>query len=1107
MRRLSLILSAVLGACLLLALGFWLFRLPLANWALAQWLGARALEGSGRIVRLDTGGAELDDLRLEGLSAGRIALSYDLPALIGGGRLEGVTLSGLALSADLTAGRPLGRLQEAFGGGAGGGQGLALPVLPPVELTDAELDLKTSRGPLRLALAGSLRPAPGDDGPARRLAVSLRTLEGPLRLAGKLDGLYRPDAVVGSNATLSLTSSEGPPVSIQADARLERPAAAPEVLFSLDLDGDAPLLAELATLPPAARPSDGRIALRADGRAAAKALAAGDLAELLLDPAALGGFDLSLDLDGLALPGRASGVTLRSGADIAQLGDQRHLRLRPAKASAETLDPAWLQRLGLPPAVAATLAGGADLTLDTPGHAPMVLRLGEPLPQLDLDLAATVAPHAGGSLEAALKGELSLPRQLARLPERAGGSLALDLAADRLSAPGFGSLERGQASLVLDLANRSVALQAPARLEGLSVAPETAQALAPGWQPLLARPIDLTVGQDSEPEARLVLGQDRWQLTLPRRLALSAGDARANAALDGTAELSPRGVLLASQVEVPALTASALPTPYGLLRSLSLKGRFEGASRDAQGEATLAAELDGLALGVAGTADLSAELPLDLAWKDQALTLGLSDPGSLSLAKLAGGPAALDKLALSLGSARLTLGARQTRLTAEAALAPATLVPAGSGDPLTVSAGRLSLDLTLPQGGALQGTARATGLELAEPQAALALHDGTLSAELAAEGDRLTLSGGRLVSTEDPALFPPLDATAEATLADGLATWSAAARGLAGALSVKASGRQDLGRDSGSAKVTLAPLTFAAGGPQPGDLSPALASLKQAVGSLSAELNLKTGQGVTGGGRVRLEGLGFTSAGAEVEGLDLSLALDSLTPPTSPAGQPFSIARIDVGTPLTDLKGTLALRRVGSASQLVIEQAHADLLGGGVALDQAVLDPASGRYDLVLQLDRIDLERLLAVADVEGVSGSGQLSGRIPLRIEKGAIVVEQGALGALEPGVIAFKSAAARKALEGSGQSVDLMLQALENFHYKVLRLSLDKPAEGESKVFLRLEGRNPDVMNGQPFVLNINLTSDVAPLLQALAQGTEISDRLVQRLLKPRTKRRRKQ
>ena len=133
-------------------------------------------------------------------------------------------------------------------------------------------------------------------------------------------------------------------------------------------------------------------------------------------------------------------------------------------------------------------------------------------------------------------------------------------------------------------------------------------------------------------------------------------------------------------------------------------------------------------------------------------------------------------------------------------------------------------------------------------------------------------------------------------------------------------------------------------------------------------------------------------------------------------------------------------------------------------------------------------------------SGSGQLSGSIPVTLRDGALVIDGGALAAEAPGVIAFRSEAAKQALAQGGQSVELMLQALEDFHYQVLRLTLDKPAEGESRVFLKLEGANPAVLDGQPFVLNINLTSNAAPLLAALARGTEISDRLVEELLRDR-------
>ncbi|MEX2632383.1 MAG: YdbH domain-containing protein [Tistlia sp.] len=1101
MRPLSIVLLALLGLVLLAGAALWLLRLPLAEWGLARWLEGRGLEGSAEVVRLDLEGAELTDLVLDGQAARRVRIAYDLPALVRTGALEGLEVEGLRLAADLTAERPLGRLPEAFAGeAAGSGEPFALPVLPPVTLADAELALATARGPLRLRLDGGLAPAP--DAPlanARRLDLTLDTLEGPLRLGGHAEGLYVPGDGSGSRLDLTLESRDGPPVSVAASG-----AIAEGILdLSFDLAGDAPLLAGLAALPAGSRPEAGRLALRGRAEAETAALLAGEATRLLTDPEALRALDLALTLEGVALPGRGRDLTLDSGLVLEARAEGRRLRLAPLAASAGALDAGWLAALGLPAPLAEALAGGGRLAVTSPGGAPLVLPLGEDPPRLEIDLAADLAPSAGGNLQATLTGSL-LAGTLATLPPEITGRLDGTLAAAALDLPGLGRLAQAEGGFLLALSaeETSLTLDRPLAITGLEAAAPLLAGLDPGWRPLLERPLDVTVGAAGQAAGSLVQSQAGMRIALPAALDLAAGEASLRAELDGSLALSETGTLEQADVRLAGLTAAALPTPYGELRSLALSGRFEGVPEAANGRATARFLLADLAAEGAGAPDLEGEIALDLGWDAQALTLSLSEPGRLALSGFAEPLAPLvERLELALAGASLSVGAN-LELAAEAALEPTGLNIDGRGgqDDLILSAGSLTLDLTRPEGGEWQGTVVAGGLDarLAEPAATL--RGARLVARLQGSEVDLELAGATLASSAEPPLFPALALSGSGELAGQALRYRLRGRGLEGALDLAATGRQDFEAGAGSAEVTVAPLVFQTGGLQPGDLHPALADLERATGSASARLALRLGGTTRMTGGIELSEVGFTAAGATVEGLDLDLALESLSPPASPPGQPFSIARIDVGVPLTGVTGTLQLRPAGAASELLVERAEAGFLDGRLAVENALLDPAAKRYDVTLLVEGVDLERLLALADLPEVSGSGRLSGAIPVSLVEGALVIREGALEARSPGVIAFRSEEARQALASGGEQVELMLQALEDFRYQVLRLSVDKPAEGDSSVFLKLEGHNPAVLDGQPFVLNVNLTSNAAPLLAALARGTEISDSLVEELLQGR-------
>jgi hypothetical protein len=143
----------------------------------------------------------------------------------------------------------------------------------------------------------------------------------------------------------------------------------------------------------------------------------------------------------------------------------------------------------------------------------------------------------------------------------------------------------------------------------------------------------------------------------------------------------------------------------------------------------------------------------------------------------------------------------------------------------------------------------------------------------------------------------------------------------------------------------------------------------------------------------------------------------------------------------------------------------------------------------------LDLAQLTALLGVEGLSATGKLSGSLPIGLENGVVRIDQGSLDDQETGVIRYDSPTARQALAGGGESVTLMLDALENFQYQDFGVTLDKPSEDELTISFSLEGKNPDVLDGYPFRFNINLSTNPTSLLEALRVGSDIGKLLLDR------------
>jgi hypothetical protein len=164
-------------------------------------------------------------------------------------------------------------------------------------------------------------------------------------------------------------------------------------------------------------------------------------------------------------------------------------------------------------------------------------------------------------------------------------------------------------------------------------------------------------------------------------------------------------------------------------------------------------------------------------------------------------------------------------------------------------------------------------------------------------------------------------------------------------------------------------------------------------------------------------------------------------------------------------------------------------------VQDVIVDPQSSEQRIDFQVGDLELEEALETLQIEGLSGSGTLAGRIPLVVEGDKLLVERARLEATGPGVLRYVSANASAALQSGGESVELMLQALEDFRYEELILEADMDDNDQVNLLLSILGHNPQVLDGHPFRFNIALNSNFSPILEALRQGYELTDSLFRR------------
>jgi hypothetical protein len=240
-------------------------------------------------------------------------------------------------------------------------------------------------------------------------------------------------------------------------------------------------------------------------------------------------------------------------------------------------------------------------------------------------------------------------------------------------------------------------------------------------------------------------------------------------------------------------------------------------------------------------------------------------------------------------------------------------------------------------------------------------------------------------------------------------------------------------------------------------------------------------------GRFTVDGLDMTTAGepgrALFDRLDIRSADISISTPWGPA-EAHGDAQI-----LSGPDGYAPAR---------IDLAHAkmDFAGGTLSLDDIAFAPTEP-LDAALQVDRVDLQALLALIDVQGLSGSGSISGTIPIHLDNTGVSVDGGALAAIGPGLLSYVGDALPRDIpnldDQAGDAVALARDALADFHYTSLKFELDRNASGDGHLTARIEGANPRVLDNHPFILNIGLEANFDTLAEILLDGYATAGQLL--------------
>jgi hypothetical protein len=167
-----------------------------------------------------------------------------------------------------------------------------------------------------------------------------------------------------------------------------------------------------------------------------------------------------------------------------------------------------------------------------------------------------------------------------------------------------------------------------------------------------------------------------------------------------------------------------------------------------------------------------------------------------------------------------------------------------------------------------------------------------------------------------------------------------------------------------------------------------------------------------------------------------------------------------------------------------IKDFQCDVLGGKVTAPDLMVQLNKLPFSTTFSLHHLDLARILSVEQQRGLQGAGTLNGTVPMTFTSTGVIVQNGLLEAQPPGgVLRYVSASAlSKGASESDRHLQLVEQALRNFHYSLLRVGVRYGETGMLDLSARIEGKNPDLKNTPPIHFNLTVQEHIPTLLKSL-------------------------
>jgi len=159
-----------------------------------------------------------------------------------------------------------------------------------------------------------------------------------------------------------------------------------------------------------------------------------------------------------------------------------------------------------------------------------------------------------------------------------------------------------------------------------------------------------------------------------------------------------------------------------------------------------------------------------------------------------------------------------------------------------------------------------------------------------------------------------------------------------------------------------------------------------------------------------------------------------------------------------------------------------DLKTSGPGFD--VFVPQADQQKTLLQIRSIELQELLQLFGNKQWSGNGTLDGNAIVEKSENTAKIKQLSLTNKGNGVLKITDPAFFALLDMEDLEKETMKLALENFHYDLLEIKAEGRLPNAIKIKVFGKGKNPILMQGQPFSLDFEITPNFSAITKEITK-----------------------